>query len=41
MTTSNTFKNFALGATLATAAAFSLALPAFAEYPERPITLIV
>lgn len=41
MTKSKTFKNIALSATLAGAATFSGALPAFAEYPERPITLIV
>lgn len=41
MTKSNAFKTLVLGTTLAGAAAFSSVLPAFAEYPERPITLIV
>lgn len=41
MTKSNTFKKLVLGTALAGAAALSSALPAFAEYPERPITLIV
>lgn len=41
MTKSNTIKKIAMSATLATAAALSFASPAFADYPERPITLIV
>tara|TARA_R110002094_G_scaffold1589_7_gene6932 strand:- start:1093 stop:2079 length:987 start_codon:yes stop_codon:yes gene_type:complete len=41
MTKSHIFKKLSMSATLAAAAAFSFALPAYAEYPERPITLIV
>lgn len=41
MTKSRSFRGFAIRATLAAAAALSFAMPAYAEYPERPITLIV
>lgn len=41
MKTLNTLKKFALGATLAVAGLGTFAVPALAEYPERPITLIV
>lgn len=37
----NSLKKIALGATMAGAGLLSLAMPAYAEYPERPITLIV
>lgn len=39
--TKRIFKKLAMGAALAATAAFSLTAPAFAEYPERPLTLIV
>ena len=41
MTKLNTFKKVALSATLVGATSIAATLPAFAEYPERPITLIV
>ena len=41
MTLLNTLKHFAISATLVGAATFTAPLQAFAEYPERPITLIV
>lgn len=41
MTTFNTLKTLALSATVATAGVIAATVPAYAEYPERPITLIV
>lgn len=41
MTAFKTLKNLALTATALGAAALSFSLPAYAEFPERPLTLIV